>query len=103
MLDQAKRHIALLPDTDSICVDRNDWLRLDNPTGDDGVSWVDGNPARSLYRSWIAFMDELGPLMHSADKVIFANTMTMRSELPASSTGSTMSSTTTPVRSTLRP
>ncbi len=81
MLDQAKRHIALLPDTDSICVDRNDWLRLDNPDGDDGVSWVDGNPARSLYRSWIAFMDELGPLMHSADKVIFANTMTMRLEL----------------------
>ncbi len=81
MLDQAKRHIALLPDTDGICVDRNDWLRLDNPTGDDGVSWVDGNPARSLYRSWIAFMDELGPLMHSADKVIFANTMTMRLEL----------------------
>jgi len=81
MLDQAKRHIALLPDTGGICVDRNDWLHLDNPTGDDGVSWVDGNPARSLYRSWIAFMDELGPLMHSAGKVIFANTMTMRLEL----------------------
>ena len=81
MLDPAKRHIALLPDRDSICVDRNDWLRLDNPTGDDCVSWVDGNPARSLYRSWIAFMDELGPLMHSADKVIFANSMTMRLEL----------------------
>ncbi len=81
LLDQARRHIALLPDTDGICIDRNDWLRLDNPAGDDGVSWVDGKPARSLYRSWIALMDELGPLMHSADKVIFANTMTMRLEL----------------------
>ena len=81
MLDQAQRHIALLPDTDGICINRNDWLCLDNPGDDDGVSWVDGKPARSLYRSWIAFMDELGPLMHSADKVIFANTMTMRLEL----------------------
>ena len=81
MLDQAERHIALVPDTDGICIDRIDWLRLDNPAADDGVSWVDGRPARSLYRSWIAFMDELGPLMHRADKVIFANTMTMRLEL----------------------
>ncbi len=45
------------------------------------MSWVDGRPARSLYRSWLAFTDKLGPLMHKADKVIFANTMTMRLEL----------------------
>ncbi|MGC8641128.1 MAG: NPCBM/NEW2 domain-containing protein [Isosphaeraceae bacterium] len=81
LLEQAKRHIDLLPDTDGLCIDRNDWLRLDNPAGDDGVSWVDGKPARSLYRSWITFLDRLGPLMHGADKVIFANTMTMRLEL----------------------
>ena len=70
-----------MPDTDGLCIDRNDWLRLDNPAADDGVSWVDGRPARSLYRSWIALLDELGPLMHHAGKVIFANTMTMRLEL----------------------
>ena len=81
MLEQAKRNIELLPDTDGICIDRLDWLRLYNPAGDDGVSWVDGQPARSLYRSWLAFTDQLGPLMHEADKVIFANTMTMRLEL----------------------
>jgi hypothetical protein len=45
------------------------------------VSWVDGKPSRSLYQSWRLFTDELGPLMHAADKVIFANTMTMRLEL----------------------
>jgi hypothetical protein len=81
MLEQAKRNIEMLPDTDGICIDRLDWLRLYNPAGDDGVSWVDGRPARSLYRSWLAFTDKLGPLMHDADKVIFANTMTMRLEL----------------------
>jgi hypothetical protein len=81
MLDQARRHIALLPDTDGLCIDRLDWLHNYNPAADDGVSWVDGKPARSLYRSWLSFMDELGPLMHGADKVIFANTMTMRLEL----------------------
>ncbi len=81
MLEQARRNIELLPDTDGICIDRLDWLRYYNPAGDDGVSWVDGRPARSLYRSWLAFTDRLGPLMHKADKVIFANTMTMRLEL----------------------
>ena len=81
MLEQARRNIELLPDTDGICIDRLDWLRYYNPAGDDGVSWVDGRPARSLYRSWLAFTDKLGPLMHKADKVIFANTMTMRLEL----------------------
>jgi hypothetical protein len=81
MLEQARRNIDLLPDTDGICIDRLDWLRYYNPAGDDGVSWVDGRPARSLYRSWLAFTDRLGPMMHKADKVIFANTMTMRLEL----------------------
>jgi len=80
-LDQAKRHLEWLPDTDGICIDRMDWLRYYNPDGDDGVSWVDGQPARSLYQSWHAFMAELGPLMRRADKVIFGNTMTMRVEL----------------------
>jgi hypothetical protein len=81
MLEQAERNIELLPDTDGICIDRLDWLRYCNPAGNDGVSWVDGRPARSLYRSWLAFTDKLGPMMHDADKVIFANTMTMRLEL----------------------
>jgi hypothetical protein len=81
MLEQARRHLELLPDTDGICIDRMDWLRYYNPDADDGVSWVDGKPARSLYQSWHTFMSELGPMMHGADKVIFGNTMTMRLEL----------------------
>ena len=61
MLDQAKRNIELLPDTDGICIDRLDWLRLYNPAGDDGVSWVNGRPARSLYRLWLHLPDIARP------------------------------------------
>jgi len=81
MLEQAARNTQLLPDTDGICIDRADWLRLYNPHADDGVSWVEGKPARSLFRSWISLMARLGPQMHQADKVIFANMMTERLEL----------------------
>jgi len=81
MLDQAQRHIKFIPESDGICIDRTDWLSLYNATADDGVSWKDGMPARSLYLSWASLMAKMGPLMHNADKVIFANLMTMRLEL----------------------
>jgi hypothetical protein len=81
LLEQAKRNCDMLPDTDGICIDRADWLRVSNRHADDGVSWLDGKPARSLFRSWISLMDEMGPLMHARDKVIFANLMTVRLEL----------------------
>ena len=58
-----------------------DWLRFYNPRGDDGLSWVDGRPARSLYMSWREIMSKLGPLMHRGDKVIFGNNQTKRLEL----------------------
>ncbi len=53
ILEQAKRHIEKLPDTSGICIDRMDWLRFYNLHADDGVSWVDGRPARSLFQSWL--------------------------------------------------
>jgi hypothetical protein len=81
LVEQAARNIRWLPDTDGICIDRTDWLRFYNITADDGVSWNDGRPARSLYRSWADLMDRMGPLLHQADKVIFSNMMTMRLEL----------------------
>jgi hypothetical protein len=81
LLEQAKRNCDMLPDTDGICIDRADWLRVSNRHADDGVSWLDGKPARSLFRSWIDLMDKMGPQMHARDKVIFANLMTVRLEL----------------------
>ena len=73
LLDQAQRHIEAFPESSGICIDRMDWLRYFNPRFDDGLSWVDGKPTRSLVVSWHEIMSKLGPIMHSNDKVIFCN------------------------------
>ena len=73
ILEQARRHLRWLPDSAGICIDRLDWLAKFNTNADDGVSWVDGKPARALYTSWQKLMEKLGPLMHRAGKVIFVN------------------------------
>ena len=80
LLEQARRHIENLPDSSGIGIDRNDWLASYNPNADDGISWVDGRPARSLFVSWKDLMSKLGPLMHKAGKVIFVNNCTVRLE-----------------------
>jgi len=73
ILEQASRNDRLIPDAAGICIDRLDWLNHYNEKADDGVSWVDGKPARSLHISWQSLMDRLGPLMHKDGKVIFVN------------------------------
>jgi hypothetical protein len=73
LLDQAERHIRLIPDAEGICIDRLDWLRMYNEERDDGLSLFGGRPARSLLSSWKDLMAKLGPLMHEAGKVIFVN------------------------------
>jgi hypothetical protein len=81
LLSQARRHIDKLPASAGICIDRTDWLAYYNPHGDDGVSWVDGKPARSLLMSWKGTMSDLGPMMHRAGKVIFVNPLLSRVEI----------------------
>jgi hypothetical protein len=81
LLEQAERHLQMLPDMEGICIDRTDWLRYYNPKADDGVTWLGDKPGRSLFRSWLTLMGKLGSKMHAADKVIFSNMMTMRLEL----------------------
>jgi hypothetical protein len=73
LLEQAERHNRMIPDSFGICIDRLDWLTRFNPRGDDGQSWVDDKPARALYLSWQSLMEQLGPLMQQAGKVIFVN------------------------------
>lgn len=81
LLEQAQRHVDKIPDASGICIDRTDYLVLYNSGGNDGVSWVDGKPARALTRSWHALLDRLGPLMHRNRKVIFSNFMHPRLDL----------------------
>jgi len=81
LLDQARQHIDKLPQSSGICIDRLDWLRLYNDRADDGESWFEGRPARSLMASWNDLMARLGPLMHQAGKVVFVNNHYKRLDL----------------------
>ncbi len=73
LLAQAEKHITKIPDAEGICIDRMDWLRMYNDQRDDGLSWFDDRPTRSLVVSWKNMLDQLGPVMHKAGKVIFVN------------------------------
>ncbi|MBI5831950.1 MAG: NPCBM/NEW2 domain-containing protein [Armatimonadetes bacterium] len=81
ILEQAERHIRLLPDTSGICIDRGDWLKYYNPNADDGISLYEGRPARALVESWKSLMAQLGPTMHRAGRFIFSNPMHPRLDL----------------------
>jgi len=81
LLDQAGRHIRLIPDAEGLCIDRMDWLRMYNEERDDRVSWFGGRPARSLLVSWKDLLDKLGPLMHQSGKAIFVNNHDKRIDL----------------------
>lgn len=73
LLEQARRHVSEIPNSFGICIDRLDWLRMFNERADDGITWFDGKPVRSLLTSWKRLATQLGPVMHEAGKVIFVN------------------------------
>jgi len=73
LLDQARRHVAEIPDASGICIDRLDWLRMFNERADDGITWFRGKPVRSLVTSWKRLMEDLGPIFHDSGKSILAN------------------------------
>ena len=81
LLEQAQRHILNLPDADGFCIDRLDWLRMFNEDADDGKTWFNGKPARSLLHSFKALMDTMGPMMHHSNKMIFVNNHNKRIDL----------------------
>jgi hypothetical protein len=49
-----------------------------NTNADDGVSWINDHPARSLCLSWDDLFSKLGPIMRQAGKVIFASPLFAR-------------------------
>lgn len=81
LLAQAKRHIEEFPESSGICIDRMDWLRMYNERRDDGVSLFEGLPVRSLYNSWKALLEDLGPIFRGSGKAIFINNHTKRIDL----------------------
>lgn len=78
LLEQARRHVREIPNSFGICIDRLDWLNVFNANADDGVTWFDGRPARSLITSYKALMEKLGPIMHDSGKYILANSIGRR-------------------------
>ena len=73
LADQAKLHVEKFPSSSGICIDRMDWLKFYNPKFDDGLSWVNDKPARSLVISWYNVIRKIGKVMHENDKVIYCN------------------------------
>jgi hypothetical protein len=74
LLDQATRLARDIPDADGICIDRMDHLRGHNARRHDGMGIYHNNSSWAwLMVSWMQVMDDIGPIMHKADKVILAN------------------------------
>jgi hypothetical protein len=78
LLQQAETLVKELPHSSGICIDRMDWLATYNVNRDDGLSWVDGRPARSLITSWKQTLKKLAAILHPAGKFIYANTLIAR-------------------------
>jgi hypothetical protein len=81
LVDQARRFVTEVPACEGICIDRMDWLDLNNPRRDDGVSWVAGKPVRSLRVSWLRITEQLGQVLHRAGKSMFVNPHIKRLDL----------------------
>ncbi|MDR3711753.1 MAG: hypothetical protein P4L51_02970 [Puia sp.] len=92
LLDQAGRHIRDIPDAGGICIDRMDWLRMFNERADDGKTWFEGRPVRSLVHSFEGLMDTLGPLLHGPGRVYSSTTTTSESISLRTRTAFSMSS-----------
>lgn len=73
LVEQAQRHVDLLPEGAGICIDRMDWLQKYNARFDDGRCWVNDKPARSLVIGWNEIMPRIATIMHDNDRVIYGN------------------------------
>jgi hypothetical protein len=78
LLAQARHMVEELKDSDGIAIDRMDWLATYNVHRDDGYSWINDRPARSLINSWKETLARLGPIFHEANKRIYVNCLTPR-------------------------
>jgi hypothetical protein len=81
LVEQVRRNTTLLPDVAGIGIDRLDRLGHYNERGDDGVSWFNDKPARSMFVSFQKLADQIVPELHRAGKVLFLNNCTPRIEI----------------------
>ncbi|MCZ7544940.1 MAG: hypothetical protein M5R40_16090 [Anaerolineae bacterium] len=81
LIEQARKHVDLLPDCSGIAIDRMDWTLLYNDRRDDHVSWVNDKAVFSGIVGWHRLLDQIGAIMHRAGKVIYCNPMNRRIDL----------------------
>lgn len=73
LLEQARKLLQGMPEYRGINIDRLDWLREFNTHADDGVTWYDGKPARSLITSWKELQPSLQALIHGMGKQVWVS------------------------------
>ena len=78
LLNQAQRYVNEIPDAYGICIDRLDWTIFFNERVDDGITWFEGKPVRSLVTSWKRLMEDMRPIFHTSGKYIFTNNHSKR-------------------------
>jgi hypothetical protein len=83
LLDQARRYLDKVPDSDGLAIDRMWWsypavlkLQRVNYGADDGVGWYGGRRGRHFALSVRSILDGLGAIMHPRGKVVFYNPFT---------------------------
>ncbi|MCL2659144.1 MAG: discoidin domain-containing protein [Acidobacteriaceae bacterium] len=73
LVDQAQALLSRLPSYAGIAIDRFDEFRFMNTRADDGVTWYDGRPARSLINSWKQLAPGLEATVHGLGKQVWGN------------------------------
>jgi hypothetical protein len=80
LLEQARLNVKLIPASSGIAIDRVDWWRFYNRNADDGETWFNDGPARSLLISWRDLSAKLAPILHEGGQVLFINQHVKRLE-----------------------
>ena len=78
LLEQLQRKLDRLPHFQGIVIDRSDWMGVYDLNADDGVSWVQGAPARSMKAAFMNITAALRQRLVTsgrADAVMLLNTL----------------------------
>ncbi len=81
LVAMAQRLVKYLPNSDGICIDVLSWLSRYNVNRNDGVSWIDDRPARSLIASWKEALPKIAAIFHSAGKFVYVNPLVRRIDI----------------------
>ena len=73
LVEQAQALLTQLPSYAGLIVDQMEHFDIPNVHADDGITWYDGRPARSLVTSWKQLAPSLEAVVHRLGKQIWGN------------------------------